>query len=60
MLTVVDYIANKGLAGLCGFNILLFILAKGYYIWRNRVMERKYESLSTDEKTKFFDARFSH
>ncbi|KAF4449973.1 allantoate permease [Fusarium albosuccineum] len=54
------YTANKGLVGLCVFNILLFVLAKLYYVWRNRVLARQYADLPETDKARFFDARFVH
>lgn len=57
---ITDYIANKGLIGLCSFNILLFVLAKIYYVWRNRVMQRHYAEMSHEEKARFHDARLAH
>ncbi|KAJ4168984.1 hypothetical protein NW754_010916 [Fusarium falciforme] len=54
------YTANKGLIGLCVFNIVLFVLAKLYYVWRNRVLARQYADLSETDKARFFDARFVH
>ncbi|KAI8665130.1 hypothetical protein NCS56_00948000 [Fusarium sp. Ph1] len=54
------YTANKGLIGLCVVNIVLFVLAKLYYVWRNRVLARQYADLSETDKARFFDARFVH
>ncbi|KAH6884941.1 allantoate permease [Thelonectria olida] len=54
------YTANKALVGLCVGNILLFVLAKLYYMWRNRVLARQYVNLSESDRARFFDARFVH
>ncbi|KAL0942649.1 yil166c-like protein [Colletotrichum truncatum] len=54
------YTANKALIGLCVANILLFIGMKLYYIWRNRVLERKYAEASEAEKQTAIDMRFAH
>lgn len=57
---LLDYKANKGLVGLCVFNILLFVLAKLYYVWRNRVIERQHAETPASEKSRMVDARFAH
>ncbi|OAQ61526.2 hypothetical protein VFPPC_16522 [Pochonia chlamydosporia 170] len=54
------YKANKGLVGLCVFNILLFVLAKVYYVWRNRVIVRQHAETPESEKSRMVDARFTH
>lgn len=56
----VDYTANKGLIGLCVFNILLFVLAKWYYVWRNGVIERQNTEGPESEKSRMMDRRFVH
>lgn len=56
----IDYTANKGLIGLCVFNILLFVLAKLYYVWRNRVIERQSIEAPETEKSRMVDRRFTH
>lgn len=55
-----DYNANKALIGLCVVNILLFIGMKLYYIWRNRILERRYAEASEAEKQTAIDMRFAH
>lgn len=60
MTDFIDYTANKGLVALCVANVVLFILAKLYYVWRNKVIQRQYSELSNSEKARFYDARFSH
>ncbi|KZL65140.1 allantoate permease (permease for phthalate transporter) [Colletotrichum tofieldiae] len=52
--------ANRALIGLCVANILLFISMKLYYIWRNRVLARKYLESSEAEKQTAIDMRFAH
>ncbi|KAI8190795.1 putative transporter [Colletotrichum sp. SAR 10_70] len=54
------YTANKTLIGLCVFNIVLFIGMKLYYIWRNRILERRYAEASEAEKQTAIDMRFAH
>jgi sugar phosphate permease len=54
------YTGNKVLIGLCAFNIFLFVAMKFFYIWRNKVKERAYMSLSAEEKKHAIDTRFAH
>ncbi|OAP59903.1 hypothetical protein AYL99_04905 [Fonsecaea erecta] len=40
----------KVLIGICAYNIVLFLLAKWFYIWRNKVRDRKWNSMTEDEQ----------
>ncbi|OIW27618.1 MFS general substrate transporter [Coniochaeta ligniaria NRRL 30616] len=62
---------NRILLGITVFNIFLFYFVKGFYIWRNRVRDTKWNALSReqqedyvlnskDEGLKRLDFRFSH
>jgi len=62
---------NTILLGITSFNIILFYLVKAFYIWRNKVRERKWNALSkgqqedyslnsTDEGMKRLDFKFVH
>lgn len=62
---------NKILLGICCFNILMFYLAKLYYIMRNRSRDRIWNAMSTEEKVNYIatsgdegakplDFRFAH
>lgn len=62
---------NKILLGIVVFNVFLFYFVKAFYIWRNKVRERKWDALnkqekeeyvlnSTDEGLKRLDFRFAH
>lgn len=62
---------NKILLGICCFNIVLFYLVKWFYIWRNKVRDRKWDAMTkeqqehyalttTDEGMKRLDFRFAH
>ena len=62
---------NKVLLGICCFNIVLFYLVKGYYIWRNKTRDAKWNALTKqeqedyiattkDEGMKRLDFRFVH
>ncbi|KAE8342836.1 hypothetical protein BDV24DRAFT_173531 [Aspergillus arachidicola] len=62
---------NKILLAICSFNVVLFYAVKAYYVWRNKTRERKWESMSeeersdyllttTDEGVKRLDFRFVH
>ncbi|CZR68109.1 related to permease [Phialocephala subalpina] len=62
---------NKILLGICCFNILMFYLAKLYYIMRNRSRDRIWNAMSAEEKVNYaattkdegakrLDFRFAH
>ncbi|GAB1205809.1 hypothetical protein APSETT445_004488 [Aspergillus pseudonomiae] len=62
---------NKILLAICSFNVVLFYAVKAYYVWRNQTRERKWQSMSeeeksdyllttTDEGVKRLDFRFVH
>ncbi|TGZ77285.1 MFS general substrate transporter [Ascodesmis nigricans] len=62
---------NKILLAICCWNIVLFVLVKMYYVWRNKAREQKWETLSEREKedyvattehegAKRWDFRFAH
>jgi hypothetical protein len=67
----VDYRGNSILVGLSAANIVLFFLAKLYYIKRNQAKERAWNNLSEHEKINYLattsdtgmkrlDVRFAH
>ena len=41
---------NAVLLGLVGLNLCLYALAKSYYVWRNRSRDRKWNSMTPEEK----------
>ena len=49
------YQGNKVLVGIAGFNVILFILVKGFYIWRNRVRERQWNTLTPEQKRDYLE-----
>ncbi|KAH7153324.1 major facilitator superfamily domain-containing protein [Dactylonectria macrodidyma] len=62
---------NKILLAIASFNIVLFYLVKAFYIWRNKVRDRKWNALTkqqqidyavhtTDEGQQRLDFRFAH
>lgn len=62
---------NKILLAICSFNIVLFYLVKLFYIWRNKVRERRWNAMTKeeqqdyllttkDEGMKRLDFRFAH
>ncbi|OAL18908.1 hypothetical protein AYO22_10237 [Fonsecaea multimorphosa] len=61
----------KVLIGICAYNVVLFLLAKWFYVWRNKVRERKWDSMTeeeqrhylattTDKGNKMLTFRFAH
>jgi len=62
---------NKVLVAITSFNIVLFFAVKGFYIWRNKIRERKWNTLSREQKEEYLlnppdegmkrlDFRFAH
>lgn len=62
---------NKILLAVCCVNVVLFYLAKAFYIWRNKVRDRRWSGMTrgeqdhyalntTDEGMKRLDFRFVH
>ncbi|KAI0135881.1 MFS general substrate transporter [Daldinia grandis] len=41
---------NSILIGILCLNLVLYVLAKAYYIWRNRVREQKWDVMTPEEK----------
>ncbi|KAI1091747.1 MFS general substrate transporter [Rostrohypoxylon terebratum] len=41
---------NSILLGIVGLNLVLYVLAKTYYIWRNRERDRKWSAMTSEEK----------
>jgi hypothetical protein len=48
-----DYRGNKILVGLSSANIVLFLLAKLYYMKLNQQKDRKWNALSQDQKSEY-------
>jgi hypothetical protein len=44
---------NKILLGINVFNIFFFFAVKGFYLWRNKVRERKWTALSKQQKEEY-------
>jgi hypothetical protein len=62
---------NTILIGITSFNIVLFYLVKAFYIWRNKVRDRKWNAMTKEEQTDYslntkdeglkrLDFRFAH
>ncbi|KAI0158041.1 MFS general substrate transporter [Hypoxylon sp. FL1284] len=41
---------NSILLGILSLNLVLYVLAKAYYVWRNRVREHRWSSMSPEEQ----------
>ncbi|KAI0547943.1 major facilitator superfamily domain-containing protein [Xylaria curta] len=41
---------NSILLGILGLNLVLYAVAKGYYVWRNRSRARKWDRMTPEEK----------
>ena len=46
---------NKVLIAIAVFNVSLILAAKAYYIWRNKVRERKWSGMNATEKEAYLD-----
>ncbi|MCJ1334414.1 hypothetical protein MMC10_011123 [Thelotrema lepadinum] len=49
------YTGNKVLIAIAVFNVSLILAAKAYYIWRNKVRERKWSGMNATEKEAYLD-----
>jgi hypothetical protein len=65
------YRGNKVLIGICCMNLVLYALAKVYYVWKNASRDkiwnswtaeekRNYLETTTDQGNKRLDFRFAH
>ncbi|KAK5168203.1 uncharacterized protein LTR77_006772 [Saxophila tyrrhenica] len=54
------YTGNRAMTALCVVNIALFVAAKFFYIWRNKVAMRKFAGLPESEKSKAVAVLFAH
>ena len=55
-----DYTANKALVVLCCVNIMLFVLAKIYYVLRNGAIKKRLTDTSDSENSQFAELGFAH
>ncbi|KAK0702369.1 major facilitator superfamily domain-containing protein [Lasiosphaeris hirsuta] len=62
---------NRQLVAIASMNIVIYLLAKGYYVWRNKKRDQKWEAMNpeerqvylnttTDKGSKRLDFRFAH
>ncbi|KAL3420539.1 hypothetical protein PVAG01_06984 [Phlyctema vagabunda] len=62
---------NRQLIAICCMNIVIYLLAKAYYIWRNRTRDKQWKSMNEDERVEYLqtttdsgnkrlDFRFAH
>lgn len=47
---------NSVLLGISGWNLLLYVASKAYYVWRNRTRERRWNELSSEDKMEYLEA----
>lgn len=47
---------NRLLIGIACCNIVLYLVVKAYYIWRNNSKRRVWEAMSKEEKRQYLDA----
>lgn len=41
---------NSVLLGIVSMNLVLYLLAKTYYVWRNKSRDRKWQAMTPEEK----------
>jgi hypothetical protein len=58
--SLADYTANKALVVLCCVNIMLFVLAKIYYVLRNSAIKKRCTDISDSENPRFAEPGFTH
>ncbi|KAJ4267706.1 hypothetical protein NW762_003820 [Fusarium torreyae] len=46
---------NKQLTAICSANIVIYLLAKGYYVWRNKQRDREWDALSKEEQVRYLE-----
>lgn len=46
---------NKNLLAIASLNIVMYLVIKTYYIWRNRSRDKKWNSLTNEEKIHYLD-----
>ncbi|WQF82192.1 Putative major facilitator superfamily, MFS transporter superfamily [Colletotrichum destructivum] len=46
---------NSVLLGIVAWNLCIYAGARGYYIWRNRVRDQKWDAFRADEKVAYLD-----
>lgn len=46
---------NSILLGVLGLNLVLYVGAKGYYVWRNRGRERKWDGMNSEERVGYLE-----
>ncbi|KAH7148179.1 major facilitator superfamily domain-containing protein [Dactylonectria macrodidyma] len=46
---------NKQITAICSANIVIYLLAKGYYIWRNKQRDRHWNALSKEERVHYLE-----
>ncbi|KAH7258802.1 hypothetical protein MRS44_009693 [Fusarium solani] len=46
---------NKQLTAICASNNVIYLLAKGCYIWRNKQRDREWNALSREEQVHYLE-----
>jgi hypothetical protein len=49
------YKGNKVLLGLTAWNIVLFVLSKVYYEWRNKVRDNKWNEMTREQRVHYLN-----
>ncbi|KAM0326979.1 hypothetical protein ACHAQA_006100 [Verticillium albo-atrum] len=46
---------NTQLAAICAANIVIYLIAKGYYIWRNKTRDREWDVMTREERANYLE-----
>ncbi|KAK0636483.1 major facilitator superfamily domain-containing protein [Bombardia bombarda] len=46
---------NKQLTAICVMNIAVYLIAKGYYMWRNKTREREWDAMTKEEQLRYME-----
>ncbi|PNH31078.1 hypothetical protein VD0002_g3264 [Verticillium dahliae] len=46
---------NTQLTAICAANIVIYVLAKSYYVWRNKVRDREWDALTKEERVQYLE-----
>ncbi|KAF2435282.1 MFS general substrate transporter [Tothia fuscella] len=46
---------NLQLVAICAANLVIYLLVKGYYVWRNKTREKKWNNMSEQERLEYHE-----
>ena len=48
---------NSALLGILSWTLLIYVASKGYYVWRNRRREKRWNQLTGEQKLAYMESR---